>query len=49
MTVTSHAVGSYPTVSPLPAAASGRLGGLFSVPLSVAPQATEVARLTPGR
>ncbi len=33
--VTSRAVGSYPTFSPLPAPVTGT-GGLFSVPLSVA-------------
>jgi len=36
MTVASHAVGSYPTVSPLPTRhhVSGVAGGLFSVALS---------------
>ena len=35
MTVTSHAVGSYPTISPLPDAKICTIGGVLSVALSV--------------
>ncbi len=38
--VTSHAVGSYPTVSPLPS----KLGGLFSVALSLGLRQAGVTR-----